>query len=147
MTTQNQVQSLTGATVYDRSGEKIGRIDAVYYDDQTNEPSWIAVHTGLFGTHQTFVPLQGVEVNGDQVTVAFDKARVKGAVIIRLLSVGSCLRALGHTIGQRCALPGRYQLAVSGCAASAAGRFSSVTGPGGTVNGSQSAKPSRRART
>jgi stress response protein YsnF len=79
MTTQNQVQSLTGATVYDRSGEKIGRIDAVYYDDQTNEPSWITVHTGLFGTHQTFVPLQGVEVNGDQVTVAFDKARVKDA--------------------------------------------------------------------
>ena len=28
---------------------------------------------------QTFVPLQGVEVNGDQVTVAFDKARVKDA--------------------------------------------------------------------
>ena len=79
MTTQNQVQSLTGATVYDRSGEKIGRIDAVYYDDQTNEPSWVTVHTGLFGTHQTFVPLQGVEVNGDQVTVAFDKARVKDA--------------------------------------------------------------------
>jgi uncharacterized protein (TIGR02271 family) len=65
--------------VYDRSGEKIGRIDAVYYDDQTNEPSWVAVNTGLFGTHQTFVPLQGVEVNGDQVTVAFDKARVKDA--------------------------------------------------------------------
>jgi uncharacterized protein (TIGR02271 family) len=79
MITQDQVQSLTGVTAYDRSGEKIGRIDAVYYDDQTNEPSWIAVHTGLFGTHQTFVPLQGVEVNGDQVTVAFDKARVKDA--------------------------------------------------------------------
>jgi uncharacterized protein (TIGR02271 family) len=79
MTSQNQVQSLTGATVYDRSGEKIGRIDAVYYDDQTNEPSWVTVRTGLFGTHQTFVPLQGVEVNGDQVTVAFDKARVKDA--------------------------------------------------------------------
>ena len=79
MVTQNQVQSLTGATAYDRSGDKIGRIGAVYYDDQTNEPSWITVHTGLFGTHQTFVPLQGVEVNGDQVTVAFDKARVKDA--------------------------------------------------------------------
>jgi hypothetical protein len=72
--------------------------------------------------------------------------RFSGAVIIRLLSVGPAWGAR-PTIGQRCALPGRYQLAVSGCAASAAGRFSSVTGPGGTVNGSQSAKPSRRDRT
>jgi uncharacterized protein (TIGR02271 family) len=79
MTTQDQVGSLTGATAYDRDGDKIGKIGAVYYDDRTNEPTWMTIHTGLFGTNETFVPLQGVNVSGDRVTVAYDKAKVKDA--------------------------------------------------------------------
>jgi uncharacterized protein (TIGR02271 family) len=79
MITQDQLEGLTGTTAYDRDGDKIGRIGAIYYDDRTNQPTWITVHTGLFGTNETFVPLQGVDVAGDRVTVAYDKATVKDA--------------------------------------------------------------------
>ena len=37
------------------------------------------MHTGLFGTNETFVPVQGAEFNGDRVTLAYDKAQVKDA--------------------------------------------------------------------
>ena len=79
MITQDQLKNLAGTTAYDRDGDKVGKIGAVYYDDQTNEPTWLTVHTGLFGTNETFVPVQGAEVGGDRVTLAYDKATVKDA--------------------------------------------------------------------
>ncbi len=39
----------------------------------------MTVHTGRFGTHETFVPLQGPEFSGDRVTLAYQKAQVKNA--------------------------------------------------------------------
>jgi uncharacterized protein (TIGR02271 family) len=79
MISQDQVKSLHGATAYDRDGNKIGTIGAVYYDDRTDEPTWITVHTGLFGTNESFAPVQGAQISGDRVTLAYDKARVKDA--------------------------------------------------------------------
>jgi uncharacterized protein (TIGR02271 family) len=79
MLTQDQVQSVIGATVHDRSGDKVGKVGAVYFDDETQQPKWLSVHTGLFGTNESFVPLQGAEVRDDDVVVAYDKAQVKDA--------------------------------------------------------------------
>jgi uncharacterized protein (TIGR02271 family) len=79
MVTQDQVQDLIGATAHDRSGNKIGKIGAVYYDDNTGEPKWLTVNTGLFGTGESFVPLQGAEVRDGDVVVGFEKAKVKDA--------------------------------------------------------------------
>jgi hypothetical protein len=79
MLSQDQVKSLHGATAYDRDGDKIGRIGAVYYDDGTDEPTWVTVHTGLFGLNETFVPVQGAQIIGDRVTLAYDKGQVKDA--------------------------------------------------------------------
>jgi uncharacterized protein (TIGR02271 family) len=80
MISQDQLKGLTGATAYDRSGDKIGKVGAVYYDDRTDQPTWVTVHTGLFGTSETFVPVQGAEYDGgDKVTLAYEKAVVKGA--------------------------------------------------------------------
>ena len=76
---ESQVGNLIGSTAYDQSGEKIGRVGQVYYDDETNQPTWVTVHTGLFGTNETFVPVQGAELGGDRVTLAYDKATVKDA--------------------------------------------------------------------
>jgi uncharacterized protein (TIGR02271 family) len=79
MITQDQVRTMIGATAHDPSGNKIGKIGQVYFDDETNEPKWVTVNTGLFGTSESFVPLQGAEARGDTVTLAFDKAQVKDA--------------------------------------------------------------------
>ena len=79
MITQDQVRDLAGATAYDRSGDKIGKIGGIYFDDQTDEPKWVTVNTGLFGMNETFVPVHGAEISGDRATLAYDKATVKDA--------------------------------------------------------------------
>ena len=45
-------------------GDKVGSIGVVYLDDATEEPTWVTVHTGLFGTRESFVPLLGAAVRG-----------------------------------------------------------------------------------
>ena len=79
MTVQDQMGNIVGATAYDPSGDKIGKVGAVYYDDATDKPSWVTINTGLFGTNETFVPVQGADLSGDRVTLPFDKAKVKDA--------------------------------------------------------------------
>lgn len=80
MITNEQLRDVVGATAYDSSGDKIGKVGNVYYDDDTEQPKWLTVHTGLFGGSETFVPMQGAELTGDgRVTVAYDKATVKDA--------------------------------------------------------------------
>jgi stress response protein YsnF len=79
MITQDQVRHLTGATAYDRSGDRIGKVGGVYFDDRTDEPKWVTVHTGLFGTKEAFVPVHDAELGDDRVTVAYEKATIKDA--------------------------------------------------------------------
>ncbi|MBI2710706.1 MAG: PRC and DUF2382 domain-containing protein [Actinobacteria bacterium] len=68
-----------GADVVDSSGDKIGTLETVYTDLATGQPEWMAVRTGLFGMKNTFVPLQGVDANGDALQVPYTKAQVKDA--------------------------------------------------------------------
>jgi len=77
--TQNDIARLTDADVYGIDGDKIGSVGQVYLDSQSGDPEWVSVKTGLFGTKETFVPLQRAEVSGDRVTVAYNKAQVKDA--------------------------------------------------------------------
>jgi uncharacterized protein (TIGR02271 family) len=79
MITQDQLRNVIGTTAYDRDGDKIGKVGQVYYDDDTDQPRWITVNTGFFGTNENFVPVQGAEMGSDRVTVAYDKATVKDA--------------------------------------------------------------------
>jgi uncharacterized protein (TIGR02271 family) len=73
------VRSWQGATMVDADGDKIGTIDAIYLDDETGEPEWALVNTGLFGTKSSFVPLAQAASSGDQVQVPYDKQLVKDA--------------------------------------------------------------------
>jgi uncharacterized protein (TIGR02271 family) len=66
-------RDLQGRTVVGRDGAKIGKIGHVYLDDVTNQPDWVTVNTGLFGTRETFVPLRGVSLRGDDVVIPFGK--------------------------------------------------------------------------
>ncbi|MEV4639971.1 PRC and DUF2382 domain-containing protein [Actinoplanes sp. NPDC049548] len=79
MITRNDIPKLYGMDVYEADGGKIGSTDEVYLDAETGEPEWLAVKTGLFGTKQSFIPLQRAEVGGDRITVPFEKAKVKDA--------------------------------------------------------------------
>jgi uncharacterized protein (TIGR02271 family) len=80
MTQQTQdVLALRGQALTGRDGEKLGTIEEIYLDTETDQPEWALVTTGLFGTKQSFVPISGANHTGDGVTVPFDKATVKDA--------------------------------------------------------------------
>jgi uncharacterized protein (TIGR02271 family) len=73
------VREWIGHTAIDPDGTKIGKISDVYVDDETGRPEWLAVKTGLFGTHVSFVPLEGATADGDDIRLAFSKDVVKDA--------------------------------------------------------------------
>jgi uncharacterized protein (TIGR02271 family) len=73
------VRTWQGRTMVDRDGNRIGTIDAIYLDDQTSQPEWALVNTGLFGTKSSFVPLAQATQTGDDVRVPYDKQLVKDA--------------------------------------------------------------------
>jgi uncharacterized protein (TIGR02271 family) len=73
------VDRIVGATAYDDSGDRIGSVDQVYIDDETKDPKFALVNTGLFGLRSSFVPLDGAAMDGDDLRVRFSKDRVKDA--------------------------------------------------------------------
>jgi uncharacterized protein (TIGR02271 family) len=66
-------------TMLDRDGDRIGTIEAIYLDDQTGQPEWALVNTGLFGIKSSFVPLAQATQTGADVRVPYDKQLVKDA--------------------------------------------------------------------
>jgi uncharacterized protein (TIGR02271 family) len=73
------VRGWQGRTLVDRDGNRIGSIDAIYLDDQTGQPEWALVNTGLFGTKASFVPLAQATQTDQDVRVPYDKQLVKDA--------------------------------------------------------------------
>jgi uncharacterized protein (TIGR02271 family) len=73
------VRTWEGRTLVDRDGGRIGTIDAIYLDDQTGQPEWALVNTGLFGTRSSFVPLAQATQAGEEIRVPYDKQLVKDA--------------------------------------------------------------------
>ena len=63
----------------DRDGEKIGKLQDVYVDVETDEPQFGTVKEGFIGRHLTFVPLGGLTVGPDELQVPVSKEQVKSA--------------------------------------------------------------------
>jgi PRC-barrel domain len=68
-----------GKTLVDRSGDKIGKLEDVYVDVETDEPVFGTVKEGVFGRHLTFVPMAGLTIGPDELRVAVSKEQVKDA--------------------------------------------------------------------
>src|SRR3954463_2923291 len=68
-----------GADVIDADGNKIGTASEVFLDDQSGNPEWGTVKTGLFGTKESFVPIRDADLTGDGLRVPVSKDRVKDA--------------------------------------------------------------------
>jgi uncharacterized protein (TIGR02271 family) len=73
------ISRVTGKDVYDPNGEKIGSASEVYLDDETDQPEWITVRTGMFGTKESFVPIRDAALTDDGVHVPVSKRAVKDA--------------------------------------------------------------------
>ena len=73
------ISRVIGKDVYDASGDKIGSASEVYLDDESGQPEWVTVRTGLFGTKESFVPIRDADLTDAGVRVAVSKDQVKDA--------------------------------------------------------------------
>ena len=73
-----------GKTLVDRDGQKIGKLQDVYVDVETDEPMFGTVKEGLIGRHLTFVPLAGLTFGPDDLQMAVTREQVKSAPNIEL---------------------------------------------------------------
>jgi hypothetical protein len=79
------IRDWRGHSVVDVSGDKIGELDAVYFDTATDQPSFGTVRIGIVGRHKlAFVPLEGARVSPDYLKVHYEKKQVKGAPTIEM---------------------------------------------------------------
>jgi uncharacterized protein (TIGR02271 family) len=79
MTQMTEAYDWRGREIVDAEGQRVGQLDELYLDQETEAPEWAAVRTGMFGTKQSFVPLQGAQPQGGRVRVAFGKDEIKDA--------------------------------------------------------------------
>jgi uncharacterized protein (TIGR02271 family) len=80
MISADQLQGLSGKTLYGSEGDKLGRIETLYVDrEDGQQPTFVTVHTGLFGTSTSFVPVAQATLDGDRVVVPYTKSQVSDA--------------------------------------------------------------------
>ena len=73
-----------GRTLIDGDGEKIGKLQDVYVDVETDEPQFATVKEGFIGRHLTLVPLGGVQIGPDELRVQVTKEQVRTAPDIEM---------------------------------------------------------------
>lgn len=78
------VSDWLGKVLVDRNGEKIGKLQDVYVDVETDEPQFGTVKEGFIARHLTFVPLGGIQIGTDGLQVAVTKEQVRSAPDIEL---------------------------------------------------------------
>lgn len=79
MISEQNIASLIGANVTDTEGNKIGKVGQIYVDPTTGRPNWATVVTGLFGTSESFVPLDQADAVDGELRVPHTKDVVKDA--------------------------------------------------------------------
>lgn len=68
-----------GQEVVDRKGDKLGKLEEVYFDGETDAPAFISIKSGLVNKSITLVPLTGASVGREYVRVDQAKGDVKKA--------------------------------------------------------------------
>jgi uncharacterized protein (TIGR02271 family) len=77
--TIQELEALRGSPVYSQDEERIGTVEQVFLDRDTDEPEWIGIGTGFLRTKRVLVPIRGATPAEDGVRVPFDKEHVKGS--------------------------------------------------------------------
>ncbi|WP_194820198.1 PRC and DUF2382 domain-containing protein [Nocardia sp. XZ_19_385] len=79
------LDEIIGNSVYDRSGDKIGKVKQIYVDRASGAPTWAAVSTGFFH-EDSLVPLVGAQhaAGSDALKLQVEKREVKSAPHIPL---------------------------------------------------------------
>ena len=79
-----EIAEWRGSDLVDSFGERIGKLEEVYFDVETDEPQFGTVKEGFVARHLTFVPLTGITIGPDNLQVPVTKEQVKNAPNIAL---------------------------------------------------------------
>lgn len=79
-----EIAEWRGRVLVDSAGERIGKLEEVYFDVETDEPQFGTVKEGFIGRHLTFVPLTGITIGPDNLQVPVTKEQVSSAPNIAL---------------------------------------------------------------
>jgi uncharacterized protein (TIGR02271 family) len=58
---------------------KLGTIEDIYLDQESGEPEWVALKTGMFGGKLSFAPLSQARQDGDTIVLPYEKDQIKNA--------------------------------------------------------------------
>jgi hypothetical protein len=67
-----------GGDVLTSDGDTIGAIAQIHIDEDSGEPAWVTVRTGLRAS-QSFIPLQGSRIEGNNILVPYTKDQIRDA--------------------------------------------------------------------
>jgi PRC-barrel domain len=70
---------LIGASVTGNQHTDLGEVDAVYLDDETRRPEWVAVATGMFGSHVSLLPLNEADWRDGVLHLPYTRDQVRNA--------------------------------------------------------------------
>lgn len=76
---KDTIDRMGRATAYDTNGDKVGSVGQIYSDNDSGEPTFATVSTGLFGMSESFVPLRGARMDGDDLRLDYTKDQIKDA--------------------------------------------------------------------
>ena len=79
MTQVTEAYDWRGRDIVDADGDKVGTLEELFRDNDTQQPEWAVVKTGMFGTKLSFVPIQGAEPTGEDVRVPYSKEQINDA--------------------------------------------------------------------
>ena len=74
-----QIEEWLGQEVLDSDGERVGKLDEVYYSNTANEAIFAIVKSGLLGRKASVVPLAGASVGRDHLRLAYSAAQIDQA--------------------------------------------------------------------
>ncbi len=84
VTMHQNIAEWHGKNLIDCDGERIGKLEDVYVDVETDEPMFGTVKEGFIGRHLTFVPLGGITIGPDSLRVRVSREQVKEAPNIEM---------------------------------------------------------------
>jgi hypothetical protein len=71
-----QIEEWLGQEVVDVEGERVGKLEEVYYSKGTDEAVMALVKSGIFGRHASLVPLAGASVGRDHLRLAYSAKQI-----------------------------------------------------------------------
>jgi sporulation protein YlmC with PRC-barrel domain len=77
--TLERVTALHGTDVYASDGEKVGEVEDIYFDEQTNKPIWLRLSHGFVGRKSGTVPAQKIAISPEGLTVPYTKDEINDA--------------------------------------------------------------------